>query len=793
MESLVGAGDRWGFGLIVVATTIALVSCKSGSTPQGVSDGTREMAESLRVEVVRVRTVPMATSFQNASRVAAIRASLGTMPAERRLTGVLQLAEEQLRAGDFASTIATVDSVITALRLDWSTIAAGDKPIFDLAALAWLRRGEQENCTADAAANICILPLAGAARHEQQSGARGAIARYSALATQFPEDLGSRWLLNLAYLQIGAYPDSVPAPLRIPGLRRTALGDSATFPAFTNVANVVGLGVMGLSGGVSIADFNGDGILDVFTTGWGITDPIHLFLADGHGGYTDTADRMLLPGITGGLNTIHADYDNDGDEDVIVLRGAWLGETARFPLSLLRNRGDGRFDDVTIDAGLYTVGPTNSAAFADYDLDGQLDLMIGYESQTATTGAPSHASRLFRNLGNGRFRDETRQTGLLLDAYVKGVSWGDVNDDGRPDLFASVMFGRNKLFLNALTSSGDTKFTEASKAAGVQLPMESFPTWFWDVDNDGLEDLFVGSYSLNTGAHEFVAREYLSLPLRQDVIGDVLVAESSRLFRNTTRGVFEDVTERMALGGKAIYAMGSAFGDLDNDGWLDFYVGTGNPDLRTAIPNRMFRNVGGVRFEEVTLDGGFGHLQKGHATAFADLDRDGDEDVFMVIGGAYEGDVSRSVLFANPGSPGRHSLTLEFEGRRANRAALGARVEVVVARSDGTTRSLFRTVGGTSSFGSGPTSLHIGLDSAASIREVRVRWPDRKRSNDTYRGLQRNASYRLVQGDSAVQLARPPIPFRTVGTPTLMPEMPGMMRPARQTATPSPARPVRFP
>jgi len=221
------------------------------------------------------------------------------------------------------------------------------------------------------------------------------------------------------------------------------------------------------------------------------------------------------------------------------------------------------------------------------------------------------------------------------------------------------------------------------------------------------------------------------------------------------------VTRRVGLADKVIYAMGTNFGDLDNDGWLDFYVGTGNPDLRSIVPNRMFRNVNGKRFEEVTLPGGFGHIQKGHATAFADLDRDGDEDVYMILGGAYEGDQFTSVLFENPGWPKTHWITLELEGRTANRSAIGARVDVVAMDAKGAARTVRRTVGTGGSFGAGSLQVHVGLGPATRVQEVRVEWPDSVRTKTTYRDLALDHPYHIIQGDAPKMLERPPVPFRT--------------------------------
>ncbi|MGH7695327.1 MAG: CRTAC1 family protein, partial [Gemmatimonadaceae bacterium] len=185
----------------------------------------------------------------------------------------------------------------------------------------------------------------------------------------------------------------------------------------------------------------------------------------------------------------------------------------------------------------------------------------------------------------------------------------------------------------------------------------------------------------------------------------------------------------------------------------------GNPDLRSVIPNRMFHGLNGKRFEEVTLPGGFGHLQKGHATAFADFDRDGDQDIYMVLGGAYQGDRATSVLFENPGWPANNWLKLELEGRTANRSAIGARVEVDVVAANGATRTVRRTVNTGGSFGSGSLQLHIGLGRATRVAEVRIQWPDSARSKTTYGDIALNSAYYVRQGDKLAQLRLAPVPF----------------------------------
>ena len=763
---------------VALAISFALPACTdsrpAAATAVTIASGTTRMADSLAALNARALLQPDANPFLNRARVAALTRELIGQSGDQAMDTRFRLAEEQLKAGQTQAAIDGLEALIRDAGISWERIAPHQKPFFDLTAVAFMRLGEQQNCLENAAANICILPLAGAARHSKQAGARGAIERYTKILRQYPDDRGSQWLLNLAYLQLGQYPAGVPPQYLIRNLAPATGGPA--FPTYPNVAGIVGLAVSGQAGGVNVDDFNGDGLLDVFTTGWGLADAVHLFLADGRGGYVDRTSGAGLAGIVGGLNTTHADYDNDGDVDIVVLRGAWMRESGPFPLSLLRNRGDGTFDDVSFASGLGTAGPTNTAAFADFDLDGQLDLFVGYESYSKINGGPSHPSKLFHNNGNGTFTEVAVSVGIAIDDFVKGAAWGDVNDDGLPDLFLSVIYGRNRLYMNRGGKSvADWRFEERAAAAGVTLPLASFATWFFDMDNDGHEDLFVPSYDVNSAMHEMVAREYLGLPLSVRV-GDVDVTfEDAKLYRNRGDGTFEDVTRRAGLDRKVIFAMGMNHGDLDNDGFLDFYIGTGNPDLRSVIPNRMFRNVGGKAFEEVTLPGGFGHLQKGHAIAFADLDRDGDQDVYAMIGGAYEGDISTSVLFANPGWTGTRWLTLSLEGRSANRSAIGARVAIDVVDGTGAVRSIHRTIRTGGSFGAGPLQLHVGLGRATRVTAVRVQWPDKAHTRSEYTDLAPDAHYRITQGAPPVRLDRAPVPFRTTaaaGAPMM--KMPGM-------------------
>jgi hypothetical protein len=567
----------------------------------------------------------------------------------------------------------------------------------NLLGISYLRLGEQQNCLDNHSGGACILPINEQAIHQAQAGSAGAIEVYTEILAASPDNLEARWLLNIAYATLGRHPTGVPEAYRI-SIDELSGPDSA-FPHFTNVAPMAGLAHVGLSGGGLTEDFDGDGDLDVLVSSWGLRDSLRYFENVGNGSFVDKTEAAGLIGLTGGLNLVHADYDNDGDFDVVVLRGAWLREVGRIPNSLLRNDGTGRFTDVTVSSGLYSRKPTQTAAWADFDRDGHLDLFIGNESGLE---APNR-SELFRNNGDGTFSDVANEAGVAVVGYVKGVTWIDFDNDLDPDLFVSLLGAPNKLFENR-----DGHFTDVTAKAGVEKPYRSFPTWAWDFDNDGWEDLLVLSY-------EATLEDYVSFQLSGNQ-----KADTPRLYRNRGDGSFEDVTLAANLD-VPLKAMGSNFGDLDNDGWLDFYAGTGDPDLRMLVPNKMYRNTG-TRFEDVTRPGGFGHLQKGHAVSFADIDNDGDQDVHAVMGGALSGDRFQNVLFQNPGNE-NHWLSLRLHGHDSNRAGAGARIAVTVVNSSDETRLIHRTVSSGGSFGGSSYRQSIGLGADVADVTLQIRWP----------------------------------------------------------------------
>ncbi|MEO8083236.1 MAG: CRTAC1 family protein [Ardenticatenales bacterium] len=663
---------------------------------------------------------------------------------QARLQFDANVANAQMQSGQFEDAIASFGTLIDALS---GTASLTDshplRLLTSMLAITWMRLGETRNCAVNHNAESCVLPLKGGGVHRDKEPVDQAIPLLEALLRGNAEDRTSKWLLNIANMARGTYPDGVPAPYRIDP---HVFDSDDDIGRFVDVAPSVGMDVASRAGGVVVEDFDGDGNLDVLTSGWGADEPMHYFRSRGDGTFEDRTAAAGLTGLTGGLNLVQGDYDGDGFVDVLVLRGAWLAAPRGFPNSLLRNRGDGTFEDVTESAGILSFHPTQTAAFADFDGDGDLDLFIGNE--TIGDGNP-HPNELWRNDGDGTFTDVGAAVGLALGGFTKGAGWGDYDNDGRPDLYVSQLGWPNALMHNdGPTRDGGWRFTDVAAAAGVTEPVQSFPTWWWDYDDDGWLDILVDSYSTSMTSGEDtpvgdVMADYVGLPA---------AGERLHLYHNDHDGTFTDVAHDAGVDGHYL-TMGSNYGDLDNDGWDDFYLGTGHPDLRVIIPNRAFHNRGDGTFGDITTSGGFGNLQKGHAVGFGDLDNDGDQDVYEVLGGAYEGDWYPNVLYENPGH-GNHWATLRLRGPGANPSAIGARVTLRLATPGGT-RTLHRLVGSGGSFGANSLQVEVGLGDATAVEAVSVAWPGGGAA-ESFDGVKMDGVWRLVAGTGRAEpIAQP--------------------------------------
>jgi hypothetical protein len=743
-------GVTFGLSTLAVVFSIVLVALTGEGTSSRQGPGTQRMARRLEQLAQNANLFP--DHPMNTEAVNLLRQRLKqTRDSDNEFDLRIKIALTLLRTGK------SEESVQELLQLQrWvarRNIQLSDQLtqiIRDLSAIAYLRLGEQENCIAGHGADSCYLPIRGSGIHRVDRGSRGAIKILAESLNANPDDLSSRWLLNIAYMTLGEYPDKITPQWLVP---------SKTFESdydiqhFADAAPALGLDVTGLSGGCIIEDFDGDGYLDIMASSWGLRDQLRYFHNNGDGSFSDRTQQAGLTGEVGGLNICQTDYNNDGHPDVLVLRGAWLRHFGDLPNSLLRNNGDGTFEDVTEASGLLSFHPTQVGAWGDYDNDGRVDLFIGNESDQQE----NHPCQLFRNNGDGTFTEVAALVGVATAGYVKGAAWGDFNNDGRLDLYVSRMGQPNLLYRNdgpkgesvsavdrseivnaSQAPSGAWSFTEVGRQAGVTEPLKSFATWVWDYDNDGWLDLFVAGFSIKpefAGSLDDVVKAYLGLPH---------AGEYPRLFRNNHNGTFTDVTRAVKLN-KALLTMGANFGDLDNDGFPDCYLGTGEPDLRTLIPNRMFRNDAGRQFQEVTTSGGFGHLQKGHGIAFGDIDNDGDQDIYEVMGGWYSGDVYQRVLYINPGH-GNHWITLKLEGAQSNRMAIGTRIKVSLDTQAGG-QDIYAIVSSGGSFGSSSLQQEIGLGRATGIRAVEIAWAGSGRTQ-IFRNIGMDQFIKIREGES---------------------------------------------
>ncbi len=554
-----------------------------------------------------------------------------------------------------------------------------------------LRQGENENCVLCIGNGACILPIAPSAVHQKTDGSRRAVSHFTEYLEEFPDDLEIRWLLNLAHMTLGEHPAGV-APKFLISLEHY-LKSEFNIGKFRDIAALAGLNRLNMGGGAIMDDFDNDGFLDIAISSWDANQAMALYRNKGDGTFEDRTAAAGLADQLGGLYCVQADYNNDGNLDILIVRGAWL----KIPMrpSLLRNNGDGTFTDVTEQAGLLHAVNSISASWADYDNDGHLDLLICCEAQP---------NLLYHNNGDGTFTEVAAKAGVAgKGGTYKGAAWIDSNNNGLPDLFLNNLNGPAELYRN----NGDGTFTDVTEAMGIDGPRSGFSCWAWDYDNDGFLDIFATSYHHTTEG------------VVQGMLGQPHHLSPNKLFRNKGGKGFEDVTKEAGLD-MVFETMGSNFGDIDNDGYLDIYLGTGDPSLTSLVPNRLLKNVEGKRFVEITGATGTGNLQKGHGVAFGDWDNDGSLDLFIEMGGAVPADSFRNILFQNPGQ-GNAWLTVKLIGVKTNRSAIGARIKVVT--SGAAPLTVHRLVSSGSSFGANPLQQTIGLGKASGTVTLEIHWP----------------------------------------------------------------------
>ena len=516
-----------------------------------------------------------------------------------------------------------------------------------------------------------------------------------------PDLLETRWNLMVAAERAGDDPDSLPERYRLDIPDR---GAASPF-RFEEVSAEVGIERWSRARGSGWADFDGDGDLDLVALG--IRDPHALYrnrlVEDGAATFTPAALDAALFDPRGGWSALFFDYDRDGDPDLYVTRDGWDGEDAN---SLYRNDG-GRFVDVAAAAGVASAADGFTAAVADVNRDGLLDLYVANGVATRG-GAPNE---LFLGAPEGRFVERGEAMGVADHGRAVGSAFGDYDGDGWPDLLVVNFFDGPVLYRN-LEGAG---FEDVSAAAGIAAPHEGFVGFFFDYDNDGWLDIFIVGFASD-----------MEVALQSRMEGRA-VHEGSRLalYRNDRDGAFTDVTTEAGLS-RNLGAMAATFGDYDNDGWQDIFIGVGAPPMERFEANRLFRNRGDGTFADVSASAGMDDLGKGHGATFADPDHDGDLDLFVPIGGAFPGDRQRSRFYRNPASQLPHPngwLHILLRASRLHPDAVGAQVAVRVTDAPEAPVQLQEVaVGG--GFGVTPSPiLEFGLGQHQTVAEVTIRWP----------------------------------------------------------------------
>jgi hypothetical protein len=647
----------------------------------------------------------------------------GNQLPQQRLEILENIARLYLFEGDFMQAASTLDKARALVDSDPSQLQRHLPMVLFLQGIAALRRGETENCVECGCESSCIFPIQPRAVHVKPEGSRLAAGFFTEFLQIFPDDLGARWLLNVAYMTLGEYPDRVPKEYLIP---LDTFQSGFDIGRFIDIAPQLGLNRLNMSGGAIMDDFDNDGLLDIVVSTSDEGGPMAFYRNKGDGTFEDRTRAAGLEKQLGGLYCVQTDYNNDGWLDIYVARGGWKQPMRH---SLLRNNGDGTFTDVTRQAGLDTPVAGQVAVWADYDNDGWLDLFVGSEPYIKNGKEVFERCRLYHNRGDGTFEEVALQAGVANEGFMcKGANWGDFDGDGYPDLFVSNHNGPCRLFHN----NGNGTFTDVAREMGVTKPRTGFACWFFDYDNDGWPDLFVASFDRTLPD---VINSHLGRPHK---------VQSSRLYHNLAGKRFEDVTKAAGLD-LAMCPMGANFVDVDNDGFLDFYLGTGDPNYSMLVPNRLFKNVQGQRFADITTSSGTGHLQKGHGVACGDWDRDGNVDMFIQLGGASPGDRFRNVLFLNPGHD-NNWITVKLVGKKTNRAAIGARIKVTVAGPAPNT--FYRHVTSGSSFGGNPLQQTIGLGKAEKIETLEVYWPTSK-TTQVFRDVPIKQAIEITEFDKA--------------------------------------------
>jgi enediyne biosynthesis protein E4 len=510
------------------------------------------------------------------------------------------------------------------------------------------------------------------------------------------------------------------------------------FSRFTDVALSAGLAapmiygktdhvtyiIESMGGGCAFIDYDNDGWIDIFLLGGtrlegpppGATNRLYKNNRDGT--FTDVTEKSGLHSVGWATGVCVGDYNNDGYEDLFCTQ---FGQN-----KLYRNNGDGTFTDVTQQAGLLSAGARfgTGCSFLDYNRDGLLDLFVSnyVEFDLETAPKPSvdnsqcnsqgvavycgprgmkggHHS-LYRNNGDGTFTDVSEEAGIagFHASYGLTVVTADLDEDGWPDIFIACDSTPSLLFMNNRNGT----FTEDALIRGLAVNEEGreyagMGVGVGDYDLDGHLDLFKTHFQL----------------------------QPSGLYHNSGKAIFDDVSTSSGVAGENRYvAWGTGIVDLDNDGYPDIFMVTGNvyPELEKPFPRFpfkgpriVFRNLGNGRFQELIEEAGPGvaarHVSRG--CAFGDFDNDGDLDILIM------NQNEPPSLLRNDAPQGNHWLKIKLIGTKSNRSGIGSRVIVRYGNKVQAQQVLSQS----SYISSNDPRLHFGLG-AEKNADIEVHWPN---------------------------------------------------------------------